>query len=111
MMKVKFKPGVTSPAVKIVNGNYRRVFEQAAQPFEVSEEEWTVLEPKGLFEQADGAAVTEEKKEPEKPADAPDQGNEHGAADQGAPDQTAADADGAAEAAQPAAAVNKKARK
>lgn len=65
-MKVELKETTTEkgdkrpPSVtRIANGNYRRSFDPAQQPFEVTDEEWAALEPTGLFREASEAAAGE----------------------------------------------------
>jgi hypothetical protein len=52
MMKIQFKSDVKSPTVDIGQGPYRRSFKASEQPFEVSNEDWSLLQPEGLFEPA-----------------------------------------------------------
>jgi hypothetical protein len=48
---VRFKPEQKSPTAKVSQSNYRRTFDRAKQPFEVTESEWSLhLERTGLFE-------------------------------------------------------------
>jgi hypothetical protein len=50
-IRIRFKPDVKSPKASITQGPYRRRFDRAEQPFEVTEGDWDAhLERTGLFE-------------------------------------------------------------
>ena len=49
MKKFQFKPEAESE-VEVSNGDYRRVFKRAEQPFEVEETHWPLLRRTGHFE-------------------------------------------------------------
>ena len=73
MKRIQFKADAQSDKVEVKNGDYRRVFERADQPFNVKDEVWPMLRRTGHFEEAKA-----EKKAPP-PATAPPATN--GAAD------------------------------
>lgn len=49
-LMIRFKPEEKTPVAHVGAGEMRRTFERKKQPFEVSAEEWPVLERTGLFE-------------------------------------------------------------
>lgn len=52
MTRIQFKPDAKSGEVEVANGDYRRVFRRAEQPFVVEDEHWPMLKRTGHFEAA-----------------------------------------------------------
>ena len=67
-MKIKFRKDVTTPSVRIANGEYCRLFNHCEQPFEVTDEEWAILEAKDFFEPVAETSQTETTGEKTTPA-------------------------------------------
>jgi hypothetical protein len=49
-VKIQIKEGVITDTLDFQNGEYRRRFNRAEQPFEVSKDEWPALRRSGYFQ-------------------------------------------------------------
>lgn len=59
-MKVEFSTDIKGNSLDFQNGEYRRSFERAKQPFEVTAEEWAILRRTGFFTQVEEAVPQQE---------------------------------------------------
>jgi hypothetical protein len=56
-MEINFKKDFEGDRLEVANGDYRRTFERAAQPFKVEAHEWQMLRRTGAFERVTAPAA------------------------------------------------------
>ncbi len=86
-MKVGLKENHKS-AVRVCNGNYKRRFDPAQQPYEVTDEEWATLEGTGLFQPVAEATKESNNAAPEDKGNGDQSSNSDESADETQDSQT-----------------------